>query len=379
MTMMMMRVKPWLYVCWRLCAVSLCLLPLFPSAPAGAEEMVDDEFLIAYRAPIFERSRQRERDDSLSKIINRVAMMSAFDDEPAPHEVEADKALRSIDGMQVLAFTEKPVEPRKPGVLINFTGITSASEAFPTGDLFLPLIADPKQPQFLVSINRFSSSGERNTMASVGFGETFGLYRFLGNREGSGLQLNLEGALFAQVDLDSPASDLINAGYSIGIPVTFRHSDNSLRCRLYHQGSHLGDEFLQSINPPELANLSYEAVELIYSREWRGLRGYGGGEYLIHKEPDALQPMIAHWGGEYRGDQPLIWNSRPIFGVDMKSWEEHDWDIGTSVKAGLEFGNAKPGQRRLRLMAEWYKGFDPYGQFYTNRVEYYGLGLSLVF
>ena len=65
--------------------------------------------------------------------------------------------------------------------------------------------------------------------------------------------------------------------------------------------------------------------------------------------------------------------------MDMKSLEEHNWSIDTSVKAGLEFGHPNPGQRRLRIMAEWYKGFDPHGQFYNNKVEYYGMGVSLGF
>ena len=56
------------------------------------------------------------------------------------------------------------------------------------GDLFRPLLADPKQSQFFISINRFRSSGVRYTTASVGFGETFGLHRFVGSREGNGLQ-----------------------------------------------------------------------------------------------------------------------------------------------------------------------------------------------
>ena len=34
---------------------------------------------------------------------------------------------------------------------------------------------------------------------------------------------------------------------------------------------------------------------------------------------------------------------------------------------------------RLRLMAEWYKGYNPHGQFYLNKVECYGMGVSLGF
>jgi hypothetical protein len=33
----------------------------------------------------------------------------------------------------------------------------------------------------------------------------------------------------------------------------------------------------------------------------------------------------------------------------------------------------------LRLMAEWYKGYDPHGQFYLDKVESYGIGVSLGF
>ncbi|MDO9110607.1 MAG: DUF1207 domain-containing protein, partial [Desulfatirhabdiaceae bacterium] len=170
-----------------------------------------------------------------------------------------------------------------------------------------------------------------------------------------------------------------NADYTIGIPVTYRYGDNSLRFRLYHQSSHLGDELLLSANHPERVNLSYESTELIYSREWREWRVYGGGEYLIHKEPSDLKPTIAHWGLEYYGIKPLLWNGRLVAGVDMKSMEENDWAVDTSIKAGLEFGHPNPGQRRLRLMAEWYSGYDPHGQFYNNKVDYFGLGVSLGF
>ena len=367
-----------LNVTGRLCAISLCLMLLFPSPPAVAADRAGDEFLTGYIASILERDLHWERDSYILKIVNGVATITLFKDDPMRREA-ADKQLHTIDGLQGIVIVVKPADAGKPGAVSRFMGITGEAEAFPTGDLFRPLIADPKQPQFFVSFNRFKSSGVRYTMASVGFGETFGMYRLFGNREGDGLQLSVEGGLFAQFNMDTPSHDLINADYTIGIPATYRLGDNSLRFRIYHQSSHLGDEFLQSVNPPERVNLSYEAIDLIYSREWRGWRGYGGGEYLIHKEPGDLKPMSAHWGIECRGSKPLVWNGRPIGGVDMKSFDEHNWTIDTSVKAGLEFGHPNPGQRRLRLMAEWYKGFDPHGQFYNNKVEYYGMGVSLGF
>ena len=375
---MLIRITNYLNVTGRLCAASLCLLLLFSSPPALAADRASDEFLTGYIAAILERDMHWERNSYILKIVNGVATITLFKNDPIRREA-ADKQLRTIDGLQEVVILVKPADAEKPGAVSSFIGITGEGETFPTGDLFRPLIADPKQPQFFVSLNRFRSSGVLYTLASVGFGETFGFYRFFGSREGDGLQLSVEGALFAQFNMDTPSYNLLNADYTIGIPVTYRHGDNSLRFRIYHQSSHLGDELLLSANPPDRVNLSYEAIELIYSREWRGWRVYGGGEYLIHKEPADLKPMSAHWGIEYRSIEPLFFNGRPIVGVDMKSLEEHNWAIDTSVKAGLEFGHPNPGQRRLRVMAEWYKGFDPRGQFYSNMVEYYGMGISLGF
>jgi hypothetical protein len=373
-----MYITPCIGVASRLCTVVLCLVLIFASSSAMAADRTGDEFLTGYVASILERDLHWERDSYVLKVVNGVAVITLFKDDSIRREA-ADKQLHAVDGLHKIAIVVKPVDGDKPEAVSSFMGITGERETFPTGNLFRPLLADPKQAQFFASIDSFKTSGERYTMASVGFGETFGLYRFFGNREGDGLQLSVEGALFAQFNLNTPSYDLINADYTIGIPVTYRYGDNSLRFRIYHQSSHLGDEFLQSLNPPERVNLSYEAIDLIYSREWRGWRVYGGGEYLIHKEPANLKPMSAHWGIEYRGSKPFVWSGRPIVGADMKSLEEHDWAINTSIKAGLEFGHPNPGQRRLRVMAEWYKGFDPRGQFYKNKVEYYGMGISLGF
>lgn len=362
----------------RLYGVSLCLLLFLTAAPAGAAARTGDEFVSGYVTAILERDLKWEANSYRLTVVNGMATITLYKDDPL-RQAEADRQLRSIDGLHEVTIVVKPADSTWPNTAGRGREIAGQADAFPVGDLFRPLLADLKQPQFFVSINRFRSSGMHYTMASVGFGETFGLYRFSGRHEGDGLQLSVEGALFAQFNLDTPSYDLINADYTIGFPVTYRDGDNSLRFRLYHQSSHLGDEFLQSINPPERVNLSYEAVELLYSREWRGWRVYGGGEYLVHKEPADLKPLSAHWGIEYRDSRPLVWNGRPLAGLDMKSYEEHNWAVDTSIKAGLEFGRPNPGQRRLRLMAEWFKGFDPHGQFYNNKVEYYGLGVSLGF
>ena len=361
-----------------LCALSLSLVLLLGAQPAVSGERAGDEFLAGYVASLLERDLHWDRDTYRLTVVDGIATVTLFGDDVLRRRA-AEQELSTVRELRGVTIVVKPAEAVPSGAVGGIPGAARKAEAFPTGDVFRPLIADPKQPQFFVGVNRLTSAGVRYTGASVGFGETFGLYRFFGSTEGQGLQLSVQGALFAQFNLDTASYDLINADYTIGFPVTFRHGNGSLRFRIYHQSSHLGDELLLSANPPNRVNLSFEATELIYSHEWRGWRLYAGGEYLIHKEPADLEPLSAHWGLEFRGTKPLLWHGRPVAGVDMKSLEEHDWAIDTSVKAGLEFGRPNPGQRRLRLMAEWYKGFDPRGQFYLNEVEYYGLEVSLGF
>ena len=216
---MLMRITTCLNV---LCAASLCLMLLFPSRSAVAADRAGDEFLTGYIASILERDLHWERDSYILKVVNGVATITLFKDDPIRREA-ADKQLRTIDGLNGIAIVVKPADAGKPGAVSRVMGLTGKGEGFPTGDMFRPLIADPKQPQFFVSLYRFTSSGERYTMASVGFGETFGMYRFIGNREGDGLQLSVEGAMFAQFNMNTASHDLINADYTIGIPVTYRN------------------------------------------------------------------------------------------------------------------------------------------------------------
>jgi hypothetical protein len=358
-------------------AASFWLLLLFPF-PTAAGNPPGDEFLTGYVASVLERDLNWSRDSYGLKVVGGVATITLFREDPERREA-AENALHAIEGIQDVAFALAPAGSGGPGEETRVAEKPINGKAFPSGDVFRPLLADPKQPQFFASIDRFKSQGVQWTMAEAGFGETFGMYRWFGSREGDGLQLSVEASLVARFNMNTPSYSLINADYSIGIPLTFRSGNNSIRFRLYHQSSHLGDEYLLSANPPNRINLSFEAIELLYSYEWRGWRGYAGGEYLIDKDPADLKPGSAHWGIEYRGSRPLLWKGRLVGGVDFKSYEEHAWAKDTSVKVGLEFGRPNPGQRRLRLMAEWYRGYDPRGQFYMNRVEYYGLNVSLGF
>ena len=99
----------------------------------------------------------------------------------------------------------------------------TTSTVFPIGELFEPIVADPKEPQFSAGLHRVESSGRLGefTAGVVSYGEHFGLMRWeKGNNQQ--WQLSIVGALFAQFNMIADSKDLVNADYGIGISGTHR-------------------------------------------------------------------------------------------------------------------------------------------------------------
>ena len=262
---------------------------------------------------------------------------------------------------------------------------SQAGELTPLPDtqLFAPLRADPKEPRFFVSVLKVNSAIQDTTIAAVGFGENFGIVRH-GWSPKKGWQLGLSAAVFAQFDLESESSDLMNADYVIGVPVTWRHNDWSGRVRVYHQSSHLGDEFLLRAQP-ERVNLSFESLEVLVAHDFGEIRAYGGGEYLFHREPSDLAEGLVHVGLDWRNNETTfsfshLGAARWVAGLDVKHWQQNDWAIQISAKAGLEFApisNTDNSKRRWSVLLELYDGPSPYGQFYQDDLRYLGIYIEL--
>ncbi len=133
---------------------------------------------------------------------------------------------------------------------------------FPAGDLFSGPLADQKQPRFHTTWQRWHTASGQFDIASVGFGENFGLVRRPRGHEGDGWQVGISGAVFALFNMDSSSSDLLNADYYVGIPISYRSGVWSARLRLFHQSSHLGDEFL--LQPQDFKELIGRQVALAH-------------------------------------------------------------------------------------------------------------------
>jgi hypothetical protein len=259
----------------------------------------------------------------------------------------------------------------------------SRSARFPQDDVFRPLLADPKQPQFQASYQHVTLRQANNNHLNagfVGFGETFGLWTRRQEQGCNGIQIGAFGAVFSQFNADARSKDLINSDFQLGFPVTWREGPFSVRVRLYHQSSHLGDEFLLNNPQVQRVNYSFEEADAVGSFEYRGVRFYGGGGYILHREPE-IKRGKAQWGVELRGSNGLgfiFGNPILVGGADFKAFEELAWNVNGNIVGGLEWYSPQ-ATRRVRLLLIYYRGFNPYGQFFSQKIETVGIGLYFQF
>jgi hypothetical protein len=271
---------------------------------------------------------------------------------------------------------------------IAFDGRHLGGDWFPPGEKFRPLLADVRQPRFYLSPRRVifdgaalpaGGSDNRVTVGLVGMGTEFGIWSRSRKRRCNGVQVSLMGAINSQFNLDAESDALLNTDFIIGPSVTMRRGNISYRIRLYHQSSHLGDEFILQNPEIERVNLSIEILDFLVSREWRKWRVYGGLGYLTGSNPE-IDPMILTLGMEFRlpvRRYPV--GLTPVAGIDITSLEARDWDLTTSVMAGVEMSSSD-GTRRYRVLLAYLRGFIPFGQFFdTQRLESYGVVLQFDF
>ena len=253
--------------------------------------------------------------------------------------------------------------------------------ALPRGDVFCPLIADPKATRSFAAYQRGNETDLATDIAAVGVADQFPFFRVAAVGAGNGIQLGLAGSVFAQFDLGSASYDLLNADYLIGLPLTFRAGPFSGRVRPYHQSSHLGDEFLLRPNPPKRQNLSFESLEGLLSMDFFALRLYGGGESFLRRDPVDLPDKLWHGGAELRPrasvDLGPLAVVRLVAATDVKVVMDTTTRTGVSVRAGFEFARpheAEIESRRWSLLVEHYNGPSPYGQFFRQQVRLTGIG-----
>jgi len=363
------------------CPLALALLCFAPLAAPGA----DDAYTTGYIAAVLER--QLNINPRSLTVKDGIVTIDAGDVPRAdrPKIVTALSAVRGVTRVQVLEAGQRaPASPAVSVPAVPAAATEPAAEGFlPTGHLFRALIADPRWPRFSAYYRYYINTPGSNNAAAVSFGETIPLFRdHIGEKGKWGQwETGLQGSTFSIFDLDSQSFDLINTDFFVAGFVGYRFGDFSALGRIFHQSSHLGDEFLLRETRPNRINLSYEGLDAKLSYDLPlGLRAYAGGGYLFDVDPSSLGRGLAQAGGEFRSPWTL-WQGRlrPVAGIDLQWREENNWHTDFSLRAGLQFENVSVLSRNLQILMEYYNGRSVDGQFFKESVEYVGIGAQFNF
>lgn len=375
-------------------------LGLAVAVTAIRADAADDRYVAGYAAAILERQLQLP---GRSVTVDNGVLTVDLSNLDGGRREAAVGALSAIPGVVEVRATPAAAAPPSGGMAVPSAGAERAPGAaatatpgeghpihlgiLPGGQLFNPLIADPRWPHFSASYQRYLREGQLQDVGAVSFGETFALYRAA---LGPGFwELGMQAGVFAVFDMNAESKDLVNADYFAAAIAGYRLDRLSALARVSHTSSHLGDEFLLG-NRIQRVNLSYESADLKLSYDigpWLGesselgapVRLYAGGSYLFHREPASLKPWAAQAGVELRSPWTLGGTRiRPIAGADVQMREENGWDADLSVRAGLQFDGVLLS-RNMQLLLEYFHGHSPNGQFYKQRIDYLGVGVHFHF
>jgi hypothetical protein len=361
-------------------SVTVCLLSLLPGCMADTIA-ADDAYIAGYAAAVL---HQEFKAPNASLLVRQGVITVDAGSLGLADRTKVESALAGIPGVVRVDIREGPVPieaPAAPSQVIKPELTKPESKFLPHSLLFSPLHADPRWPHFSMASRHIQSGSEPKSTGSANFGETFALYRDAAPFGGQ-WDLSLQAGVFSVFNMDASSKDLVNADYLVGLLASYRKGPFSGFFRVHHQSSHLGDEFiLGSSVPVNRVNLSFEEIDLKLSYElttW--LRVYGGGGVLVDRDPSTLGRGTSQFGAELTSPWTLLSGKiRPVVYADFQANERSNWVVGRSIMAGLQFENARIGDRKVQLLAEYFKGPSPNGQFFSQNTDWIGLGLHLYY
>jgi hypothetical protein len=353
-------------------------------------EMPNDAYIAGYAAGVLKHAFRI--DHPSLKVLHGIITVQA-DKIPKEERTKVLQALSDIPGVTAVkvetgapppSLAAAPAADKVPDEAINEEGapvkgaILLPTGMLPQGHLFKPLLADPRWAHFSAAYRNYVGNNiDGNNNGSVSFGETIPFYRANLGKYAAQWEAGLQAAVFSDFNLGAPSSDLINSDFIASAYASLRAGQVSAFARVYHQSSHLGDEFLlRRLTDVERINLSYEGADLRLSYELPyGLRVYGGGGGIFHKQPSTLKPWMIQYGIELRSPWRIeVLSIRPVAAVDIKNHEQNNWNADVSARAGIQLDRFQSFGRRLQFLVEYFHGNSPTGQFLRQRVDYLGIG-----
>ena len=251
----------------------------------------------------------------------------------------------------------------------------------PARPLFDDLLADPRWPRLSASWLIYLQNDQLENVSAISFGARIPFVNMDTSPpvENQQWQFEIQAAAFSIFDMDGQTTDLVNIDFTVAAAISWRKKNTACMARIFHQSSHLGDEFLLANPTVNRENLILNGLDLLYAFDYRqDYRLYGGTGYLFDTNPDSFDPWHIQYGFEYKAPRAFAdrW-VRPVVAFDCQHRQQTDWDLSFSLVAGVQLENPQHPVRQTRILLEYFKGNSPNGQFYPNTIETLGLGFHV--
>jgi hypothetical protein len=222
---------------------------------------------------------------------------------------------------------------------------------FPDVTYFRPLFADPYDPRLAIGLVRtdlFESRGPERppylrspgdgseVQAAAAIGMEFPVF-LVHRSEDGGITIGAQAGVFARFRIERPSRDDLGQDWFVGMPIDASWGESSLRFRLIHRSSHLGDEFSASTGGQRI-EFGGEAFDLLLARRLGPVRAYGGAGWIFHSNTGATS-ILRELG---RSDQYTA-----QAGIDGE-WHPFE-DPRLSLRAGADWQSAQ----RTKWRSTW--------------------------
>jgi len=224
-----------------------------------------------------------------------------------------------------------------------------------------------------LSVRRGESRFGAEQEGEVVLGENFPLLAL--KRGPRSIVLGLGSQVYGRFSLEDSKSALISLDWVAQFNATALLGAWALTLQLYHESSHLGDEYADRFDV-ERVDWSREVLAGWASYSSGDWRFTGGASYVLADGLGLPRPAAA-LGIDFRGHRPGTRRRpvEPVLGLYTEATSATRWRLSNSAKLGVTV--AGQGGPRLGIAFIAHDGLSTQRQFYGEESQYIGLELRI--
>ena len=259
---------------------------------------------------------------------------------------------------------------------VPWSAAAAQDRFFPDVRSFEPPLASPRVAGFAgrlitesVGDDQFGDERE----ADVTIGEDFPILALRRGLRPITLGFGVQAS--GRFSLDDSRSALISNDWQVGFNVFADLAPWILDLQLYHESSHLGDEYIKRFGASRL-DWTREVLMVWVGHQAGKFRMMGSAGNVLVDELE-LSPWLASGGLDFRSGSFKLLRQQALLiaGAFVEGASETDWRISTSLKAGIAFPGARPG-RELRLSLIAHDGLSTQRQFFRSSSRFVGVEIE---